>query len=113
MRKSKLILLLLTMMISFPVFAQKQKEEIKITTSAQCDMCKESIEKMFAYEKGVISSELDLESKVVTVKYKSNRTDADKLRKALSKIGYDADDVKANPEIYEKLPDCCKKPEDR
>jgi periplasmic mercuric ion binding protein len=98
--------------ISFNSFSQekgKKTEEIVIKTSAVCGMCKDRIEHDLSFEKGVKSVSLDLETKEVTVKYDPNKTDPDKIRKAISKIGYDADDVTADPVAYEKLPKCCKK----
>lgn len=88
---------------------KKKVEEIEIKTSAVCGMCKDRIEEYMAYEKGVKEAGLDLETKVLTLKYQSNKTNPDKLRKAVTKIGYDADDLEADPKAYEKLPACCKK----
>jgi copper chaperone CopZ len=87
----------------------KKTEEIVIHTSAVCGMCKERIEHDLAFEKGVKGVELDNETKDVTVQYNPKKTDADKIRIAISKIGYDADDVEAEPKAYAKLPACCKK----
>lgn len=86
-----------------------KSEEIKIQTSAQCQMCKDRIEGGLSFEKGIKSAILNLEDKVLTVKFRTGKTDADKIKKAVSKLGYDADDVAADPEAYEKLPACCKK----
>ncbi|MBL0331032.1 MAG: heavy-metal-associated domain-containing protein [Bacteroidetes bacterium] len=83
--------------------------ELKIKTSSVCDMCKETIEKNMAFEKGVKKSTLDVESKVLIVTYNPQKTTPEKLRMALSKIGYDADDVPADPKAYKKLDACCKK----
>jgi periplasmic mercuric ion binding protein len=88
---------------------KKGTEEVKIQTSAVCGMCKERIEHDLAFEKGVKSVSLDDDTKVVTVGYSPKKTNPDNIRLALSKIGYDADDVKADPVAYEKLPNCCKK----
>jgi periplasmic mercuric ion binding protein len=88
---------------------QKKESEVKIQTSAQCEMCKTRIEKDMAFEKGVKSAELDLETKVLTVTYNEKKTDREKLRNAVTKIGYDADDMEADPKAYSKLPECCKK----
>ncbi len=85
-------------------------KEIKIKTSAQCEMCKEKIEKAMAYEKGIKTFSLDLETKVLTVTYDDKKTNPDKIREAIAKLGYDADDVPGNPKAYAKLPACCKKP---
>lgn len=87
----------------------KSTEEIKIQTSAVCGMCKTRIEHDLAFAKGVTSVSLDNETKVVTVGYKPKKTDPDKIRKAISEIGYDADDVPANQEAHDKLPKCCQK----
>jgi periplasmic mercuric ion binding protein len=90
----------------------KKTDEVKILTSAQCEMCKDRIETAMAYEKGVVKSNLDLETKILTVKYKTDKTTTDQIRKAVAALGYDADDVVANDEAYQKLPNCCKKPDD-
>lgn len=87
----------------------KKMEEIKIQTSAICGMCKERIEHNLAFEKGVTSVSLDNETKIVTVGYKPKKTNPDKIRKAISEIGYDADDVAADQEAHDKLPKCCQK----
>lgn len=89
------------------------KKEIQIKTSAQCGMCKDRIEKALSYEKGISSSSLDLKTKVVTVVYNSKKISPDKIRLAISKVGYQADDLKADPFAYEALPPCCKLPEDK
>ena len=105
-------LVMMTILVSNPLTAQEKKkstEEVKIQTSAVCGMCKERIEHDLAFEKGVKSVSLDNETKVVTVGYSPSKTTPDKIRLAISKIGYDADDVKADPEAYAKLPGCCKK----
>lgn len=88
---------------------EPKTKEIKIQTSAICDMCEERLEKNLAFEKGVKSVELDDKTKVLTIVYKTAKTDPYKLRKAVSKLGYDADDVEADPKAYAKLPACCKK----
>ena len=87
----------------------KKTEEIKIQTSAICGMCEERIENDLSFEKGVKSVDLDNETKIVTVGYDPKKTDPDKIRKAISDIGYDADDVPADQEAHDKLPKCCQK----
>ena len=83
--------------------------EIKIKTSAVCGMCKDRIEQGLAFEKGIKDVGLDLETKICTVKYNPTKTTPEEIRKAISKLGYDADDVVADEKAYEKLPACCKK----
>ncbi len=98
----------LATVFSTPAFAG-DNETIKIQTSSQCDMCKTTIEKGMAFVKGVRKTSLDVESSVLTVEYNPAKTNPDEIRKAVSLIGYDADDVAADPEAYEKLDNCCKK----
>lgn len=83
--------------------------ELKIKTSAVCDMCKETIEKHMAFEKGVKKSSLDVDSKILTVTYNPAKITPEQIRKAVAQSGYDADDVPANPKAYKKLDACCKK----
>ena len=87
----------------------KKTETVKIKTSAVCDMCKATIEKAMAYEKGVQAANLDVASQMLTVQYRADKTSAAALREAVTKIGYDADSTAADPLAYKKLNDCCKK----
>ncbi len=95
--------------VSSYVFAQADTETITIKTSSKCEMCKKRIEKGMSLKKGVKSAILNLDNHTLTVVYKKDKTNPEALRKALSNIGYDADDVAANEKAYKKLPDCCKK----
>lgn len=92
------------------VQAQNNNEKtVQIKTSAVCGMCKKSLEKAMAYEKGVKKSNLDVDSKMLTVSYDPKKTNEDKIRKAVNDTGYDADDKPATPRAYNKLDDCCRK----
>ena len=104
------VMLCVIILASATSFGQDKKTEtIKIKTSAVCDMCKDRIEKGMAFEKGVKNVVLDVETKIVTITYAPTKTTPDDLRKALSKLGYDADNVAADKTAYAKLPACCKK----
>jgi copper chaperone CopZ len=106
-------ILIMMMLMSLGLHAEDGKfETIKIKTSSQCDECKERIEEALAFEKGVKKAELDVETQICTVTYRKGRTIPDKIRKAISKVGYDADDIPADTKAYAKLDACCKKPDD-
>lgn len=64
---------------------------IDIKTSSQCEMCKDRLESGIGIEPGVKEVNLNLENKVLSVKYNPKKTNPDKLRLAVSKLGYDAD----------------------
>ena len=62
-----------------------------------------------AFEKGVKQATVNWDDKTVTVKYSPKKTNPDKIRKAVTMSGYDADELTADPKAYEKLAPCCKK----
>ena len=103
----KLIIILFSILT---VNAWAQKETVSILTSAACyegSCCKDRIEEEMQFTRGVTAVDLDIESSILTVTFKTKKTDADKLRKTISLIGYNADDVKANKKAHDKLPSCC------
>ncbi len=113
----KKILILIALFVSMSAFSQKAKkiEKAVIQTSIYCDHCKacETCGKLFndnIYDiDGLQMYELDEKAMTLTVYYNTRKTDLDRIRAAISKLGYDADDVKADPSAYEKLDGCCKK----
>ncbi len=89
--------------------AAQTDSTLTIKTSAQCESCKKRIENALNFEKGVKSAELDLKTKSATVVFDHSKTNSAKLRAAIAKAGYDADNVPANEKAYNKLPKCCQK----
>ncbi len=84
-------------------------EEATIQTSGTCEECKYIIEAALKKTKGVKKSNYDLETKAVTVTFSPKKTDLKKIKMAIVKSGYDADEMKADQEAYDNLPKCCKK----
>lgn len=108
--KSSLLLLAL-LFVSSLGFSQKtsgKTETVVIATSAECDECKERIEGSLNYTKGVKFAELDVASRKLTVKFKNDVITLAEIKKQISLLGYNADDVSADPTAFEKLPACCK-----
>jgi len=110
-RQIKIIAILLIFMATgVAASAQvKKTDTIHIKTSAVCGQCKDRIESGMAFEKGVKDVKLDVETKEATIVYSTSKTDPDQLRKCISRLGYDADSIAADPVAYKKLPACCKK----
>jgi mercuric ion binding protein len=101
---------LIICLMSVSVFAQKAKlETVNIKTSAICESCQNRIQKALIKTKGISKASLNIDTKIVTVKYDPSIITVDKIRTAISMTGYDADDVKADANGYKSLPDCCKK----
>ena len=90
---------------------QAQIKDAQIKTSGQCEHCKETLEKNLRFEKGVKKVSFDIKSHTVNVKYDEAKTTIRNIQLAITKLGYDADSLLADPKAYEKLNACCKKPE--
>ena len=113
----KLQLLLLSLGISMLTMAQVVKKGgVEIATiktpTVQCEECKKRIENYVSREEGVQKVVVDYKHKTTKVTYVTDRTNIENVKTAIANIGYDADDVTAEPSAYKKLPTCCKKPED-
>lgn len=107
MKTLQILAFVFTFVLTSQIAVAQSTATIEIKTSAQCEMCKDRIEKAMAYERGVKSAVLNLETKILTIEYKVSKTSPEQLREAVSKIGYDADDVPADEHAYSLLPDCC------
>jgi copper chaperone CopZ len=83
------------------------KQTVNIQTNAECGTCKTIIEKELNYVKGIIFADLDVPSKVLTVKFNSSKISLEEIRVRVTKIGYNADDLKADPTAQSGLPACC------
>ncbi|MCE6993006.1 heavy-metal-associated domain-containing protein [Dyadobacter sp. CY323] len=108
MKKTILSILTILFLGLSTTFAADDKE-IKIKTSAICEMCKERIERNLGLSKGVKESNLNLKDKVVTVKYNPDKTTPEAIKMTIINTGYDADGQIANQKAHNKLPECCRK----
>lgn len=112
-RLSLTAILMLILAMTINLKAEEKLTSAKIKSPVQCEMCDATIKKGLAKVSGIDSVVVDLENQIITVAYDEEETSIERIRRAISKLGYDADDVKADPRAYSKLSKCCKKPEDR
>ena len=102
------------MMLGFAIGANaQQKKPITVTIntpSVQCDMCKNKIEDYLKYEDGVTKVVVNPKQKKTVVTYLTDRTNLNNIKTAIANVGYDAEEIKAAKDAYDKLPLCCKKP---
>jgi mercuric ion binding protein len=102
------------LLISNVAMAQKSNQKAVIKTTLHCDHCKqcETCGLKFNTEmlkiKGIRMYELDEKAMTFTVYYNSKKTTLQEIKEGISKLGYDADDVKADAIAYENLDGCCK-----
>lgn len=83
-----------------------QKTVIK-TPNVQCEACKTRIENHLAHEDGISSVKADWRRHTVTVTWYTDRTNIENIKTELANLGYDADDVSADPDAYKRLPITC------
>lgn len=110
MNKAKIFGIFLMFLTAVIFVYSKDFIKAELKTTAQCEMCKERIEKHLKDIEGINYIDLDIETAICSVSYDSTKISLDKIRKEISLVGYDADDVKADKIAYKKLPKCCKVP---
>ena len=101
----KLVLFVFALFLAVLTQAQTIKEVV-FTTEPQidCQHCVKTIKENIRFEKGEKAINPDLNTKLVTIQYDSEKTDPEKLIKAFAKIKYKATVVepKKEAEIEEK-----------
>ncbi|HEX8462643.1 MAG TPA: hypothetical protein VF623_14485, partial [Segetibacter sp.] len=105
--------------ICSPTFAQNRKPEwatVK-TPSLRCWECKKRLEDYMAREigqteSGIIKMQINLLSGTTRVQYWPDRVNLNYIQTAFVNAGVDADDMKAEPDAYKKLPPACKRIEE-
>ena len=115
------IRLLVTALVFFATttFAQNRKPEwatIK-TPNLRCWECKKRLEEYMAREVGqtqggIIKMQINLLSGTTRVQYWPDRVNLNYIQTAFANAGFDADEIKAEPESYNKLPPACKRNEE-
>ncbi|WP_205528268.1 heavy-metal-associated domain-containing protein [Flavobacterium psychrotrophum] len=111
------LLAIFTLLLSSANMAAQQKtvQTATIKTVIHCDHCKacetcgDKFNRTLLKQKGVQMVVLDEKAMTIKVTYNSKKTNLDAIKQAIGKLGYDADDVKADPQAYAGLDDCCKK----
>lgn len=82
------------------------------TPNALCENCKKRIESYVKPYDGVISIDVNYRKGETKVKYITDRINIEEIKAYIANCGYDADDVLAAPDAYNRLPKTCKKFED-
>ncbi len=112
----KSVLLVVFALFTFTLSAQNSKnEKAVIQTNIDCDHCKacetcgQNFQENLYKITGLKMYELDEKAMTLTVYFNGKKTTLEQIKTAITKLGYDADDLKAEKDAYEKLDDCCKK----
>lgn len=88
MKKLALITMALIATLTLSAQDKKKVEEVSFETSITCDACVNTIMNSLPLEKGIKKVKCDLESKEVKVSYRKDKTDPEKIKRSLEKLGY-------------------------
>jgi periplasmic mercuric ion binding protein len=101
-----IFLLAIAIFVSPSTFGQGKNVTANIKVYGNCGMCKERIETALDYQ-GIKLAKWDTKSKSLEVVYNSKRITEQKIHELIAAVGHDTDKVKADNEVYAKLPFCC------
>ena len=113
--KNILFVLFFTLLTSTLSAQNSKNEKVIIQTTIHCDHCKvcetcgQNFQENLYKIKGVKMYELDEKAMTLTIFYNGKKTNLNEIKLAITKLGYDADEMKADAIAYEKLDGCCKK----
>lgn len=82
------------------------------TPNALCENCKKRIEAYVKPYDGVLEILVNYRKGETKVKFVTDRINIEEIKAYIANCGYDADDVPAAEDAYNRLPKPCKKPED-
>jgi periplasmic mercuric ion binding protein len=114
MMKKSLFIALLAATITGTAQAQTKPVLTTVikTPNALCENCKTRIETYLKRHDGVLEATVNYRKGETKVKYLTDRINIEEIKTAIANTGYDADDVPANEDSYNRLPKTCKKFED-
>ena len=99
-------------LISFSTASVAQNKTVQNaiiqTSGVQDEACKTRIDNFLAREYGVTAVKADYKKHTVTVQWIRDRTNIENIKTALANMGYDADDVTADPDAFNRLPLACR-----
>lgn len=105
----RLLLLAVMATLTLGSFAQnKSTVTIQTNASRNCQKCETRFKDNVPFFKGVKEYTYDKATAKLTVTYDAKKTSPEQLRKQISDLGYNADNVAANAAVRAKLPACCR-----
>ena len=111
----KVVVFFLMTVVSSACYGQNKPDTVTIKTRIKCDHCKAcetygmKFERDLYFGKGIKRSKYNSTDTTITVIYRTTKTNLDIIREKIARLGYDADNVPADPKAYRKLDNCCKK----
>lgn len=108
-RKFLIVFILFTASVSFGQQKAIRKAVIS-TPGVRSEACKSYIDNRLVHEYGISSVKADFKKHTVAIVFFTDRTNIENVKTALANMGYDADDVTAEPDAYKRLSQDCQNP---
>ncbi len=106
--KAKLLTLVALLISSFSFSQPKAIQKAVISTpGVRSEACKTNIDNRLAHEYGISSVKADYKRHTVAVAWFTDRTNIENVKTALANMGFDANDVIAEPDAYKRLGKDC------
>jgi len=86
---------------------QKRVVKASIPVAGVCGMSRARIKKVTRKIEGVVESDWDEDTQILTVRYDKSLTNTDAIEAAVAASGHDTRNVKAPDDVYDNLPACC------
>ena len=100
-------LLLFTFLVTGLLATAQKKAEIAFQVSGVCGMCEDRIERALDVP-GIIMADWNVESKKLTIAYKTKKISEKAIHQLVADAGHDTDQIKATDEVYANIHSCCK-----
>ncbi len=105
-----IVLGIMLLFVALSTQAQDKKSKnakYSFEVNGNCDLCKKRIEKAAYSVPGVKSAYWSVETHQINLILNEDKSSLAEVKKAISKVGHDTDEIKATQEDYDKLHSCC------
>ena len=109
-KMKNLFLGMMLVLVALSTQAQEKKNKnakYTILVNGNCEQCQRRIQKAAFSVNGVKSANWSMETHNLDLTINEEKASISDVKKAIAKVGHDADGVKATKESYDKLPNCC------
>lgn len=86
---------------------QANPTETEFKVYGACGMCKDRIETAAMID-GVSFAEWSQDEQMLTLRYDAEQVELEKVHQRIADAGHDTEKVRADDEVYNSLPACCK-----
>ena len=101
---------MMLLMAAVLTLSTAEAKTVKTTfeVKGNCGMCQKRIEQAAQSVKGVTAARWNKTTGQLALVYDNKQTSPEKVQQAIAAVGHDSGKAKADQNVYDKLPGCCK-----